>query len=938
MARLQAFGPYDLIERVSVGSTGEVFRAVRRGEGRVVALKRLMPSASRDRRLVASHEREAVIARALDHPSIVKVLDSGVVEGCPFIAYEFVIGRDLYAVQGRVQAQQPALIPLDIAVYIVMRLAEALEHAHTRLSSTGVPLAFVHRDVSPSNVLLAFDGRVLLSDFGVARSTLGSEGTGVGEVKGTLGYLSPEQIGDGPIDARTDVYALGVLLHELATGQRLFEGQAHEVMPRIHRGEFPLPRARNSRIGIELERIIVKALAKEPKLRYPACGPFLEDLSELVRSEGLNTEQARVARFVRSLFPEAAAECAVHREESLNMADEKGGSDLDVFEGLAKKTAKPTLPGLVPPLTVQQRQRTMVGGLNPPAPPPPKPSLPPPSLGKPLPPPSSVATFAPPPSSATPPPLPPTHAASSAPSASSLPPVSLPPVSLPRVTAPVAASIPAPSISLDETVSLTKSESRALAPKPSVDMDWDDDEESTHVYDKLIDGVPDMGPRPAAGTPPPNTKVAAAAGLLAKSGGAATAVPRSAPPPALAVPPPPKVPAPLPQRDQPTAVNPRVAIANLPNQSIAPPPAQSRLVPVLGGLVVAAVAIGAFVLWPRSGDLKIEISTPDGSSVDRADIYVDGQKKCETTPCIVRGLSTGPKTVKALVPGLPTVESIATVESGREQSVALRLAGAAPNNPSVPTVPGSASGTGLKIASSQSNVRVLVDGVDKGTLPIELKDLTPGAHKLRLEAGDAFAPIERTVDVTSGSVLDLGSMSLKVIKGKVTVELATSGADVKLVHEQGGRQVEERKVSPPLTTELDASGWKVVATKKGYEDFTQAVSFDDGSAEKKIVVSLSESAKPTGGTAAAANTGASTPKTSTDTGAAAPSGKATLNMNSIPVSKVVLDGRPLGSTPKMGVSVSPGSHTVTFISADKGNKSVTVTVKAGETKTAAVRF
>jgi serine/threonine-protein kinase len=938
--RIEAFGPYDLLERVSVGSTGEVFRAVARHGRRVVALKRLMPSLSSDADATAMLESEARLTQFLDHPAIARVVDVGAVEGRHFIAYDFVVGRDLRAIQARASTQREGVVPLSVGLFIVGELCKGLSHAHARRDGDDQPLGLIHRDVNPANILVSFEGQVVLADFGIARAQGRSLGTGVGEVRGTLSYLSPEQIAGDALDARTDLYSLGVCLYELATGARLFDGGSIDVMQRIQRGEVPPPRARNERVSGALEQILFKALAKPPKLRYADADQFLGDLSELVRAEGHDTDSNHVAHYVRTLFPEAAAEWAAHGEESLNMADEKGGSDLDVFEGLAKKTARPAMPGLTPPPSVPQRQRTMLGLQMPPSPPA---GLPPPSMPR-MPPPVAPAA---PPSPVAAAPLPPVSAPlpRSGGSVTPLPMPTRPSLgTLPPVMAPPPA---APSLGSSLGFEEPKAPQQA---KPAVDMDWDDEEESTHVYDKVMDVLPSAGPRPAAGTPAPNAKVAAAAGLLARSGTAAAPVGKSLPPPpVMAVPPPPAVPATLavpPRRDEPTAVRPRVSAPT-------PEPASSRLGVILGGLALAGVVVGAVVfLMPRTGDLKIDVKTSDGGSVDKAEIFIDGQKKCETTPCVVSGLSTGPKAIKVLVPGADAAESIETVEAGNQKAVLVTLkSGAVKTGPD--SVASASGATGFKIASAQRDVKVLVDGVDKGSLPIELKDLTPGSHKLKLVAGDRYEPIERTIDVSAGELKDFGTMNLKVLKGQLTLNLETTGAAVTLVREEAGRKVvraiEAAKWStPPVRIDglLASENWQVVATKKGFEDYTQAVVFEDGQAEKTLRIALTEKGKdiaastpaPTPGPTPTPGPAPTPPSAVSPTPPVAPSGKGTLNMNSIPVSKVVLDGRPLGSTPKVGVSVPAGSHTVTFIHPEKGRKSVTVNVKPGETKTAAVKF
>jgi serine/threonine protein kinase len=260
---------------------------------------------------------------------------------------------------------------------------------------------------------------------------------------------------------------------------------------------------------------------------------------------------------------------------------------------------------------------------------------------------------------------------------------------------------------------------------------------------------------------------------------------------------------------------------------------------------------------------------------------------------------------------------------------------------------GTASG-GLAIAGFQPGIRVLVDGVERGGLPLTLTDLAPGAHIVRFDAGDRHERIERTVEVKPGVVEDLGAVRLAVLRGQLAIEIATPGATVALfqtapngvetklpVRDRGKQQV---------MIDLEGEGWTLVAKKKGYQDFTRPISFEDGIAEKAIrvdLISLSEASAPPSApppvqppaAGAAAPAGPKEPPS-----APAPVGEGTLHINSIPICKVLLDGKPLGSTPKVSVTVAAGAHQVTFIHPEMGKKTITVTLKPGETKTAIVKF
>jgi hypothetical protein len=218
---------------------------------------------------------------------------------------------------------------------------------------------------------------------------------------------------------------------------------------------------------------------------------------------------------------------------------------------------------------------------------------------------------------------------------------------------------------------------------------------------------------------------------------------------------------------------------------------------------------------------------------------------------------------------------------------------------------------------------------------------------VKFDAGDDYEPVTKTVTVTQNQVMDLGEIKLKVLKGHLTLELRTTGAQVVLTSTQNGKAVEKKLKddvwkSPPVKLNLDAKDeWTIAATKTGYDDFKQEVKFEDGAADKTLTIELTETGKPPpptpgpGPGPVVATNVPPAPDTSKpkDT---QPSGTGTLNINSIPVARVVLDGTPVGSTPIIGRSVSAGTHTVMF-AFESGHKTVSVTVQPGKTATAAAK-
>ncbi|MGC4117184.1 MAG: protein kinase [Myxococcales bacterium] len=218
---LHPFGRYFLVERLRKGGMAEVYRAVRQGgDGTVIAIKRLLPQLATDSELVSMFLNEARLVAVLKHRHIAQVLDLGRVGPDYFIALEYVAGADLRALFARGQSGQP--IPLPLLALVAAQICDALDFAHRKLDAAGASMGIVHRDVSPENILVSFDGEAKLIDFGVAKVESGPVKTQTGVLKGKFCYMSPEQVLALPLDRRSDLFSMGVVLYELATGQRLF--------------------------------------------------------------------------------------------------------------------------------------------------------------------------------------------------------------------------------------------------------------------------------------------------------------------------------------------------------------------------------------------------------------------------------------------------------------------------------------------------------------------------------------------------------------------------------------------------------------------------------------------------------------------------------------------------------------------------------------------
>ena len=305
-------GDYELLAPLGRGGMAEVFRArVRSGprEGWLVALKMLLPTHARDRESVSLFADEAMLTQVLDHPNIVKTLDVGMHEGCPYLVMELVDGRDLAQILKRCRARAIPL-PVDFGVYLAKTLLEALAYAHGAVGTAGEPLRLVHCDVSPSNVFISRVGEIKLGDFGVARALRGPS-AGVpdvdGEVLGKPYYLSPDVLRGAPVTPAADLWAAAVVLYELLTLQRPFAGKdLASVQAAIRSRAYQPLRAVRPDVPAELDAVMARAFAGDPAQRFHDAAEFARAL-EPHYDERVGTPLA-IAAVVRGLFGAAAGE------------------------------------------------------------------------------------------------------------------------------------------------------------------------------------------------------------------------------------------------------------------------------------------------------------------------------------------------------------------------------------------------------------------------------------------------------------------------------------------------------------------------------------------------------------------------------------------------------------------------------------------------------
>ena len=306
MKKPTPFGKYTLLERINVGGMAEVFRAKAFGvEGfeRLVAVKKILPNIAEDEEFIAMFIDEAKIAVQLQHANIAQIFDLGKVEDSFFIALEFVRGRDLRAMFDRVR-QRGETMPMPQACFIVMQVCEGLDYAHNKRDGQGQELHLVHRDISPQNVLVGFEGEIKLIDFGIAKAAGKASKTQAGILKGKFGYMSPEQVRGLPIDRRSDIFSVGIVLYELLTGERLFMGESDfSTLEKVRNVEILPPSSYNKAIPEELERIALKALAKDPEDRYQNAIDLHDDLQAFLYTKGELYSRKDLAAWMKKMFP-----------------------------------------------------------------------------------------------------------------------------------------------------------------------------------------------------------------------------------------------------------------------------------------------------------------------------------------------------------------------------------------------------------------------------------------------------------------------------------------------------------------------------------------------------------------------------------------------------------------------------------------------------------
>jgi tRNA A-37 threonylcarbamoyl transferase component Bud32 len=298
-------GKYEIMKRLATGGMAEIFLARVSGLPgfqKMVVIKRILPQLASNNDFVEMFLDEARIAATLQHPNVVQMYDVGVVDGNYFIAMEYLHGEDVRSIMKTLNKSERKL-PLEHALNIVIGVASGLHYAHEKVGFDGTRLDIVHRDVTPQNIIVTYDGAVKLLDFGIAKASNRFGETRFGTLKGKVPYMSPEQCRGEALDRRSDIFSLGIMLYELTLGTRLFKGKSDfELLKQIVEGTVPPPRELDPKYAPELDAIVMRALAKEKDQRYATARELQAELEALVRADRLHVSPIALTQYMEELF------------------------------------------------------------------------------------------------------------------------------------------------------------------------------------------------------------------------------------------------------------------------------------------------------------------------------------------------------------------------------------------------------------------------------------------------------------------------------------------------------------------------------------------------------------------------------------------------------------------------------------------------------------
>jgi eukaryotic-like serine/threonine-protein kinase len=338
-------GPYELLQRIATGGMAEVYLARRGGPHgfqKIVAVKRILPQLARDSDFLAMFVDEARVCARLSHPNIVQVFDFGEEDGELYMAMEYVEGTT-GARLIRASSARGEEIPLDVSLHVALSILRGLDYAHNLRDEDGRLFSLVHRDVSPGNVLIDRSGAVKLTDFGIFRAAETERRTEAGQLKGKLGYMSPEQVTGRELDARSDLFTVGIVLAELVTIRPLFSGGTElDVLFRIRDADITSLERANTSVPDDVRQLLFRALAKDPALRFGSAAAFAEAIEEVIRRRRLQVGPAKLAAWVERLGLAQSSEVPGEDEDTCERLT--APIDIEAADRQSRRESRPGAP------------------------------------------------------------------------------------------------------------------------------------------------------------------------------------------------------------------------------------------------------------------------------------------------------------------------------------------------------------------------------------------------------------------------------------------------------------------------------------------------------------------------------------------------------------------------------------------------------------------
>jgi serine/threonine protein kinase len=345
------FGEYKILKKIATGGMAEVFLAKRigmKGFEKLLAIKRIHPQFSENEEFIAMFIDEAKLAAKLNHRNIVQIYDFGSEQDSYYIAMEYIFGKDLRSIMKKSKDRGEHL-PLAQCAYIITEAAKGLEYAHTLKDHFGKPLQIIHRDISPQNILLSYEGEVMLADFGIAKAASKSTETRAGVLKGKILYMSPEQAWGKTIDRRSDLYSLGVVLYEMVTNRKIFDADSEfSMLEKVRNAEVEFPSDLFENLPKEFLHIIKKALEKNPEGRYQSAHEMRVDLENYLLATQERLNEKIIADYLKRLFKDEIEEEKKILTESTEILVEKPPPIEPVTKPPIRESERIAVPKRVP--------------------------------------------------------------------------------------------------------------------------------------------------------------------------------------------------------------------------------------------------------------------------------------------------------------------------------------------------------------------------------------------------------------------------------------------------------------------------------------------------------------------------------------------------------------------------------------------------------------